>query len=133
MTSAARTADAQRRTPAHGWWPLLVISSAQLMAILDTTIMFVALPSAQQAVGLSVAARQWIITAYTLAFAALLLVGGRLADRLAPGAPCWPASSASRWPLPPVAPPLPVPCLSRLVPCRARPRLCWCRPPSHCS
>ena len=52
------------------------------MAILDTTIMFVALPSAQRAVGLSTAAGQWIVTAYTLAFAALLLVGGRLADRL---------------------------------------------------
>jgi EmrB/QacA subfamily drug resistance transporter len=52
------------------------------MAVLDTTIMFVALPSAQHSVGLSVGARSWIVTAYTLAFAALLLVGGRLADRL---------------------------------------------------
>jgi EmrB/QacA subfamily drug resistance transporter len=82
MTSTARAADAEQQAPAHGWWPLLVIASAHLMAILDTTIMFVALPSAQHAVGLSVAARQWIVTAYTLAFAALLLVGGRLADRL---------------------------------------------------
>jgi EmrB/QacA subfamily drug resistance transporter len=82
MTSTTRAADAGQQAPAHGWWPLLVISSAQLMAILDTTVMFVALPSAQHAVGLSVAARQWIVTAYTLAFAALLLVGGRLADRL---------------------------------------------------
>src|SRR5215467_7894579 len=82
MTSTTRAADAGQRAPAHGWWPLLVISSAQLMAILDTTVMFVALPSAQHAVGLSVAARQWIVTAYTLAFAAFLLVAGRLADRL---------------------------------------------------
>jgi EmrB/QacA subfamily drug resistance transporter len=82
MAGVTQAAGAQRRAPAHGWWPLLVISSAQLMAILDTTVMFVALPSAQHAVGLSVAARQWIVTAYTLAFAALLLVGGRLADRL---------------------------------------------------
>src|SRR5215472_6276162 len=82
MTSTTRAADAGQQAPAHGWWPLLVISSAQLMAILDTTVMFVALPSAQHAVGLSVATRQWIVTAYTLAFAALLLVGGRLADRL---------------------------------------------------
>ena len=82
MTSMARAAGAERQAPAHGWWPLLVIASAHLMAILDTTIMFVALPSAQRAVGLSAAAGQWIVTAYTLAFAALLLAGGRLADRL---------------------------------------------------
>jgi EmrB/QacA subfamily drug resistance transporter len=82
MTSTVPAADAKRQAPAHGWWPLLVISSAQLMAVLDSTIMFVALPSAQHAVGLSVAGRQWIVTAYTLAFAALLLVAGRLADRL---------------------------------------------------
>jgi EmrB/QacA subfamily drug resistance transporter len=82
MTSTTRAADAERQAPAYGWWPLLVIASAHLMAILDTTIMFVALPSAQHAVGLPAAAGQWIVTAYTLAFAALLLVGGRLADRL---------------------------------------------------
>jgi EmrB/QacA subfamily drug resistance transporter len=82
ITSTTQAADAERQTPAHGWWPLLIISSAQLMAVLDTTIMFVALPSAQHAVGLSAVGGQWIITAYTLAFAGLLLVGGRLADRL---------------------------------------------------
>ena len=59
----------------------MVIASAHLMAILDTTVMFVALPSAQRALGLSVTTRQWVVTAYTLAFAALLLLGGRLADR----------------------------------------------------
>jgi len=82
MTSTTQAADAERQAAAPGWWPLLVIASAHLMAILDTTIMFVALPSAQRAVGLPAAAGQWIVTAYTLAFAALLLVGGRLADRL---------------------------------------------------
>jgi EmrB/QacA subfamily drug resistance transporter len=82
MTSTSRATDARQRAPEHGWWPLVVICSAQLMAILDTTVMFVALPSAQHAVGLSAGGRQWIITAYTLAFAALLLVAGRLADRL---------------------------------------------------
>jgi len=66
---------------AAGWWPLAVVATAHLMAILDTTVMFVALPSAQQALGLSVAGRQWVITAFTLAFAAVLLPGGRLADR----------------------------------------------------
>jgi EmrB/QacA subfamily drug resistance transporter len=66
----------------HGWWPLAVIASAHLMAILDTTVMIVALPSAQHALGLTVTTRQWVLTAYTLAFAGLLLLGGRLADRL---------------------------------------------------
>ena len=82
MTDTTQTAGTEQRAPAPGWWPLVVISAAQLMAVLDTTIMFVALPSAQHAVGLSAGARQWIVTAYTLAFAALLLAGGRLADRL---------------------------------------------------
>ena len=83
MTSTAQAPQAEQRAPAQGWWPLaVIIASAHLMTILDTTIMFVALPSAQHAVGLPPPAGQWIVTAYTLAFAALLLVGGRLADRL---------------------------------------------------
>jgi EmrB/QacA subfamily drug resistance transporter len=61
--------------------PLGVIAAAHLMAVLDITVMFVALPSAQHALGMSVGARQWVLTAYTLAFASLLLLGGRLADR----------------------------------------------------
>jgi MFS family permease len=65
----------------QGWWPLAVISSAHLMAILDTTVMFVALPSVQRGLGMSAAQRQWVLTAYTLALAGLLLIGGRLADR----------------------------------------------------
>ncbi len=67
--------------PVRRWWPLAVIAAAHLMAVLDITVMFVALPSAQHALGMSVAARQWVLTAYTLAFAGLLLLGGRLADR----------------------------------------------------
>jgi EmrB/QacA subfamily drug resistance transporter len=66
----------------RGWWPLGVIASGHLMAVLDTTVMFVALPSVQRGLGLTVAARQWVVTAYTLALAGLLLLGGRLADRL---------------------------------------------------
>jgi EmrB/QacA subfamily drug resistance transporter len=66
----------------HGWWPLAVIASAHLMAVLDTTVMFVALPSVQRGLGLTVATRAWVVTAYTLALAGLLLLGGRLADRL---------------------------------------------------
>ena len=64
-----------------GSWPLVVIASAHLMAILDTTVMFVALPSIQQGLGMTVATRQWVVTAYTVALAGLLLPGGRLADR----------------------------------------------------
>jgi EmrB/QacA subfamily drug resistance transporter len=69
------------QSSASRWWPLGVIAAAHLMAILDITVMFVALPSAQHALGMSVGARQWVLTAYTLAFASLLLLGGRLADR----------------------------------------------------
>ena len=75
--AASAAAVAQKR----GWGPLAVIASAHLMAVLDTTVMFVALPSAQHALGLTVTSRQWIVTAYTLALAGLLLLGGRLADR----------------------------------------------------
>ena len=68
--------------PQQGWWPLAVIASAHLMAVLDTTVMFVALPSIQHGLHMTVASRQWVVTAYTLALAGLLLLGGRLADRL---------------------------------------------------
>jgi EmrB/QacA subfamily drug resistance transporter len=68
--------------PRQGWWPLAVIASAHLMAVLDTTIMFVALPSVQRGLGMTTASRPWVVTAYTLALAGLLLPGGRLADRL---------------------------------------------------
>jgi len=68
--------------PRKGWWPLAVIASAHLMAVLDTTIMFVALPSIQRGLHMTVASRAWVVTAYTLSLAGLLLPGGRLADRL---------------------------------------------------
>ena len=61
--------------------PLAVITLAHLMAVLDNTIMIVALPSIQRTLGVSAIDRQWIITAYTLAYAGLLLLGGKLADR----------------------------------------------------
>jgi MFS family permease len=73
------TAPGTRQRP--GWWPLAVIASAHLMAVLDTTVMFVALPSIQHGLHMTVASRQWVVTAYTLALAGLLLPGGRLADR----------------------------------------------------
>jgi EmrB/QacA subfamily drug resistance transporter len=61
---------------------LAFIAVAQLMIALDATIVSIALPSAQAALGASDADRQWVFTAYTLAFGGLLLLGGRLADYL---------------------------------------------------
>ncbi|MFB7595508.1 MFS transporter [Streptomyces sp. NPDC056160] len=62
------------------WWGLVIIALAQLMVVLDATIVNIALPSAQKALGMSDGNRQWVITAYTLAFGGLLLLGGRIAD-----------------------------------------------------
>jgi EmrB/QacA subfamily drug resistance transporter len=62
------------------WLILAVVVVAQLMVVLDASIVTVALPSAQRALHISVANRQWVITAYTLAFGGLLLLGGRIAD-----------------------------------------------------
>jgi EmrB/QacA subfamily drug resistance transporter len=62
------------------WLALAVIAIAQLMVVLDATVVNIALPSAQQALHISTADRQWIVTAYTLAFGGLLLLGGRIAD-----------------------------------------------------
>ena len=62
------------------WLILAVIGIAQLLVVLDVTIVNIALPSAQQDLGFSDDDRQWIITAYALAFGSLLLLGGRIAD-----------------------------------------------------
>ncbi|WP_231989781.1 MFS transporter [Mycobacterium sp. 852002-51057_SCH5723018] len=59
---------------------LAVIGVAQLMVVLDTTIVNIALPSAQAALHFGTESRQWIITAYSLSFGSLLLLGGRLSD-----------------------------------------------------
>ncbi|GAB3566301.1 MFS transporter [Amycolatopsis endophytica] len=77
-TSAPVAAPADQRR----WWALAVIGLAQLLVIVDTTIVNIALPTAQADLGMSDVARQWTISAYTLAFGGLLLLGGRLADRL---------------------------------------------------
>jgi len=62
------------------WLILAVIAIAQLMVVLDATIVNIALPSAQEDLGFSNDARQWIVTGYALAFGSLLLLGGRLGD-----------------------------------------------------
>ncbi|MGQ4517058.1 DHA2 family efflux MFS transporter permease subunit [Streptomyces sp. DW26H14] len=77
---SAGTPAAQQPQDKHRWWALAVIALAQLMVVLDATIVNIALPSAQRDLGISTANRQWVITAYTLAFGGLLLLGGRVAD-----------------------------------------------------
>jgi EmrB/QacA subfamily drug resistance transporter len=62
------------------WLALGVIAVAQLMIVLDASIVNIALPSAQRDLNISDADRQWVVTAYTLAFGGLLLLGGRIAD-----------------------------------------------------
>ncbi|MCH5644592.1 MULTISPECIES: MFS transporter [unclassified Gordonia (in: high G+C Gram-positive bacteria)] len=64
------------------WWALGVIALAQLMVVLDATIVTIALPFAQVDLEISDANRQWAMTAYTLIFGGMLLLGGRLADYL---------------------------------------------------
>jgi EmrB/QacA subfamily drug resistance transporter len=62
------------------WWILAVLGIAQLMVVLDGTIVNIALPNAQHDLHFSNADRQWIVTAYSLAFGSLLLLGGRIGD-----------------------------------------------------
>ena len=78
MSSAAQdrlAAPADRR-----WLVLVVVAVAQLMVVLDSTVVNIALPSAQRSLGFPNSDRQWVVTAYALAFGSLLLVGGRLGD-----------------------------------------------------
>jgi EmrB/QacA subfamily drug resistance transporter len=65
-------------------WILVIIATAQLMVVLDTTIVIIALPTAQHSLGFSNADRQWVVTAYTLGFGGLLLLGGRISDIIGP-------------------------------------------------
>ncbi|MCF2528713.1 MFS transporter [Yinghuangia soli] len=62
------------------WMVLGVVALAQLMVVLDATIVNIALPSAQEDLGFDDGDRQWVVTAYALAFGSLLLLGGRIAD-----------------------------------------------------
>ena len=89
MTAAVEVPTRTREVPAgtphnphhtRRWAILAVLAVAQLMVVLDTTVVNIALPSAQRALGFSDGDRQWIVTAYALAFGSLLLLGGRLAD-----------------------------------------------------
>lgn len=85
MTDAPATGDTRARGPGRPerrWFALGVIAAAQLMTALDATIVNIALPSAQRELGFSDAERQWVVTAYTVFFAGLLLFGGRVADTI---------------------------------------------------
>ena len=62
------------------WLALLVLALAQFMVVLDVTIVNVALPSIQNALGVSASGLQWVVNAYTLTFGGLLLLGGRTSD-----------------------------------------------------
>ena len=77
--SAATTNTTTELDP-NRWRALLVIAIAQLMVVLDASIVNIALPSLQADLGISDANRQWVVTGYTLAFGGLLLLGGRIAD-----------------------------------------------------
>jgi EmrB/QacA subfamily drug resistance transporter len=76
-TGAEREAPDPRR-----WLILATIGLAQLMIVLDLTVVNIALPSAQRSLNFATVDRQWVVTAYALAFGSLLLLGGRLADLL---------------------------------------------------
>jgi EmrB/QacA subfamily drug resistance transporter len=78
----AATGGRDSTTPpdSRRWLALAVIAIAQLMVVLDATVVNIALPSAQNALHITDANRQWIVTAYTLTFGGLLLLGGRVAD-----------------------------------------------------
>ena len=79
MTSSS-SAAAVAAPPSRRWWALAAVGLAQLMVVLDSTVVNIALPAAQADLGFSDGDRQWIVTAYSLAFGSLLLLGGRLSD-----------------------------------------------------
>lgn len=80
MTSAVPEAATSTTPDPNRWRALIVIAIAQLMVVLDASIVNIALPSIQADLGMTDANRQWVVTAYTLAFGGLLLLGGRIAD-----------------------------------------------------
>jgi EmrB/QacA subfamily drug resistance transporter len=84
-TGSAEDVDVEQQSDREAnhsrrWWILAVLGVAQLMVILDNTIVNIALPTAQHALGFSNADRQWVVTGYSLAFGSLLLLGGRIGD-----------------------------------------------------
>ncbi len=78
MTTSNSALDPRR------WWALFLLCAAQFLVILDTSIVGIALPALQRALGFDAAGLQWIFNAYVVAFGGLLLLGGRLADLFGP-------------------------------------------------
>ena len=81
-TTSLQQQEAASDLDPRRWLALVVIALAQLMVVLDATIVNIALPDAATALHITDANRQWMVTAYALPFGALLLLGGRLADYL---------------------------------------------------
>ena len=81
VAGSGQSAAAPPGPTGGSWWSS---PAPQLMVVLDTTIMIIALPSAQRSLGFSNADRQWVVTAYTLGFGGLLLLGGRISDLVGP-------------------------------------------------
>ncbi|MEU6661879.1 MFS transporter [Streptomyces sp. NPDC046821] len=76
----SRTPQEQLPDPRR-WWALCVLGLAQLMILLDSTIVNVAMPSMQSQLHMAVGDRPWVVTSYTVAFGGLLLLAGRIADK----------------------------------------------------
>lgn len=76
------TAEATTPTPARAWAVMVVLGVAEMMATLDTSIVNIALPSAQSDLGFADSQRTWVVTSYALAFGSLLLLGGRVSDMI---------------------------------------------------
>ena len=79
MSSESHIPDTTAPDPKR-WRALIVIATAQLMVVLDASIVNLALPSAKHELGIADADQQWVVTAYALAFGGFLLLGGRIAD-----------------------------------------------------
>ena len=79
-TTTAPPPVSENPNHAKRWWILATLGIAQLMVVLDATVVNIALPTAQTDLGFNNTDRQWIVTAYALSFGSLLLIGGRIAD-----------------------------------------------------
>src|SRR5215469_12857460 len=79
---AERRPEADRDARRNLGLALVVIAAAQLMVVLDATIVNVALPHIQSALGFSGTGLEWVVTAYAVSFGGLMLLGGRAGDLL---------------------------------------------------
>ena len=80
LDTATAQVRQEKKPQKAAWWALIFLALAQLMVVLDGTIVNLALPRLQTEMGISDSTRSWVVTAYALAFGAFLLLGGRIAD-----------------------------------------------------